>query len=108
MANLFFTSQRPDTLFGTISPLGRVSFDKMSKSYVFELEAGDGDIEIAITPDGVLSMIGNENGGGNGHIIGELDPVILGFINTNYPGTEFHSANFPNTKTKMKIRSLFV
>lgn len=76
--------------------------------YVFELEAGDEDIEIKITPDGVLSVIGNGNGGGNGggngHVVGELDPVILDFINTNYPSAEVLSTNFPNTKIKVKIR----
>lgn len=68
--------------------------------YVFELEAGDDDIEIKITPDGTVSIIGE--GRGNG--IGELNPAFLSFINTQYPGAEIIGTNFPNVWIKVKIR----
>ena len=72
--------------------------------YVFELEMGDDEIEIKITPDGTVSIIGESGGNGGGNGIGELNPAFLSFINTQYPGAEIIGTNFPNVWIKVKIR----
>lgn len=68
--------------------------------YVFELENNDDDIEIKITMDGAITVI--EDGGGNNGV--ELDPSIVEFINTRYPGAEIIKADFEEQKIEVEIR----
>lgn len=72
--------------------------------YRFELKAASGDVDVEISKDGVLTVVGSESPDGDDDYTGSLNQACAEFIAQKYPGAKIIESEYEHGYLEVEIR----
>lgn len=75
-----------------------------SKYYRFELKSASGDVNIQITEDGVLTVVGSGSSDDDDDYTGSTNPTATEFITKQYPGAKIIESEYEKGYLEVEIR----